>query len=124
MICPVCHGQHVIRIDGQLQPCPECGGFGEWNCCEGLQEQPPLTLATCCPVSASAALSCPSDTETSPEVSDTPPSQTPTRDPLPVDQAIPSPLDQVIQNTPQDHPNDDNDLLARWNQSRNQIKSK
>jgi hypothetical protein len=56
MICPVCHGQHLIRVNGQLLPCPECGGFGEWNCCEGLQEQPPLSPAPC-PVNPSTPVS-------------------------------------------------------------------
>jgi hypothetical protein len=40
VICDVCHGQHLIIREGRAQPCPECGGFGEVHCCDGLQEQP------------------------------------------------------------------------------------
>jgi hypothetical protein len=40
VLCPQCHGKHIIIIDGQAQPCDECGGLGEVHCCEGLQTQP------------------------------------------------------------------------------------
>jgi hypothetical protein len=83
MICPVCHGQHLIRVNGQLQPCPECGGFGEWNCCEGLQEQPPLDQTTTCPVSASTASSCSLKTEPPPGIPTSPPSRAQARNPSP-----------------------------------------
>jgi hypothetical protein len=39
MLCPRCHGTHVVVVDGQRLPCPECGGLGEIHCCDGLQEQ-------------------------------------------------------------------------------------
>jgi DnaJ-class molecular chaperone len=40
MLCPRCHGTHVVWDDGRPVPCPECGGAGELHCCDGLQEQP------------------------------------------------------------------------------------
>jgi hypothetical protein len=40
MLCPRCHGTHVIPANGQRLPCPECAGIGEIHCCDGLQEQP------------------------------------------------------------------------------------
>jgi hypothetical protein len=40
MLCPTCHGQRFLFINDQLAPCPECGGYGEVHCCDGLQEQP------------------------------------------------------------------------------------
>jgi hypothetical protein len=40
MLCPCCNGKHWVVKDGRLQPCPECGGFGEVHCCDGLCEQP------------------------------------------------------------------------------------
>lgn len=40
MLCPVCHGRHMVAIRGVPLPCPECGGAGEIHCCEGLQVQP------------------------------------------------------------------------------------
>jgi hypothetical protein len=40
MLCPRCHGTHVVLINGQRLPCPECAGMGELHCCDGLQEQP------------------------------------------------------------------------------------
>ncbi len=54
MICPRCHGRHVIWDNHGWITCPDCGGYGEWNCCEGLQEQP--AAATCpLPAGGSAA---------------------------------------------------------------------
>lgn len=49
MICPVCYGRHWIVVDGRMMPCPECGGLGEWHCCDGLQEQPATQASTTCP---------------------------------------------------------------------------
>lgn len=40
MLCPRCHGTHVVLVSGQRVPCPECGGVGEIHCCDGLTEQP------------------------------------------------------------------------------------
>ncbi|HJZ59513.1 MAG TPA: hypothetical protein VKE74_31505 [Gemmataceae bacterium] len=40
MLCPRCHGMHVILVNGQRVPCPECQGMGEIHCCDGLTEQP------------------------------------------------------------------------------------
>jgi hypothetical protein len=40
MLCPRCHGTHVIVVNGQRRPCPDCQGMGEIHCCDGLQEQP------------------------------------------------------------------------------------
>jgi hypothetical protein len=40
MLCQVCHGRHQVWRDGVPWPCPECGGAGELQCCEGLREQP------------------------------------------------------------------------------------
>ena len=40
MLCPRCHGTHVIVEAGQPRPCPECQGMGEIHCCDGLTEQP------------------------------------------------------------------------------------
>lgn len=40
MLCPRCHGTHVILVNGLRRPCPECQGMGEVHCCDGLQEQP------------------------------------------------------------------------------------
>lgn len=42
MLCPRCHGTHYVLANGQRMPCPECGGVGEINCCDGLMEQPDL----------------------------------------------------------------------------------
>jgi RecJ-like exonuclease len=39
MICPRCHGKHVVTVNAKVVPCPECGGLGELHCCDGLQEQ-------------------------------------------------------------------------------------
>jgi len=39
MLCPRCHGKHVVIVNGAVVPCPECGGLGELHCCDGLQEQ-------------------------------------------------------------------------------------
>lgn len=39
MLCPRCHGTHVVVVNGRRLPCPECGGMGEIHCCDGLQEQ-------------------------------------------------------------------------------------
>jgi len=39
MLCGRCHGQHFIFFAGQTFPCPECGGVGEVNCCDGLMVQ-------------------------------------------------------------------------------------
>lgn len=39
MLCPTCHGHHVVSTRLGDQPCPECGGMGEVHCCDGLQEQ-------------------------------------------------------------------------------------
>jgi hypothetical protein len=41
MLCEVCHGRRVIWRNGQPQPCPACGGLGEFNCCEGESGPPP-----------------------------------------------------------------------------------
>jgi hypothetical protein len=40
MLCPRCHGTHVILVNGQRLPCPECQGVGQIHCCDGLTEQP------------------------------------------------------------------------------------
>ena len=40
MLCPVCYGRHFILVQGRQVPCPECQGFGELHCCDGLTEQP------------------------------------------------------------------------------------
>ena len=40
MLCPRCYGTHVVVVNGQRVPCPECAGVGEIHCCDGLQEQP------------------------------------------------------------------------------------
>lgn len=40
MLCPRCHGTHLILENRQPIPCPECQGMGEIHCCDGLQEQP------------------------------------------------------------------------------------
>ena len=40
MLCPRCHGSHYVLTSGRPLPCPECGGVGELNCCDGLMEQP------------------------------------------------------------------------------------
>jgi hypothetical protein len=40
MLCPRCHGTHVILVNGSRLPCPDCQGVGEIHCCDGLQEQP------------------------------------------------------------------------------------
>jgi hypothetical protein len=40
MLCPICHGRHFILESGRPLPCPECQGFGEVHCCDGLAEQP------------------------------------------------------------------------------------
>jgi hypothetical protein len=39
MLCGYCHGRGLVRHDGGLGPCLECGGFGVLHCCEGLQAQ-------------------------------------------------------------------------------------
>jgi hypothetical protein len=39
MLCEFCHGKGLMRGDGGLGPCAECGGFGVLHCCEGLQAQ-------------------------------------------------------------------------------------
>lgn len=36
MNCPHCYGTGVT---GEI-PCPECGGYGQIHCCEGLREAP------------------------------------------------------------------------------------
>jgi hypothetical protein len=49
MLCEFCHGKGLVRGDGGLGPCAECGGFGVLHCCEGLQarpEGPPTRLPT------------------------------------------------------------------------------
>ena len=49
MLCPRCHGTHVVVTNGCRLPCPECGGVGEIHCCDGLQEQVdsgPMSAAT------------------------------------------------------------------------------
>ena len=43
MLCPICHGTRYVLVDGCRRPCPECGGFGEIHCCDGLAEQPDPT---------------------------------------------------------------------------------
>jgi hypothetical protein len=43
MLCPRCHGTHFVLTNGLRLPCPECGGVGEINCCDGLMEQPDPT---------------------------------------------------------------------------------
>lgn len=46
MLCPTCHGQRFVTLNGRREPCAECGGHGEVHCCDGLQEQPePLPRA-------------------------------------------------------------------------------
>jgi hypothetical protein len=40
MLCPVCYGRHFVLVEGRQVPCPECQGFGELHCCDGLTEQP------------------------------------------------------------------------------------
>lgn len=49
MICPTCEhsglrGFVLLRVwpDGAKEwvPCPDCGGSGFANCCEGMREQP------------------------------------------------------------------------------------
>jgi hypothetical protein len=45
MLCPICHGTRIVAVDGIKLPCPECGGYGEIHCCDGLAEQPD-TLGT------------------------------------------------------------------------------
>jgi hypothetical protein len=40
VLCPHCHGKHIIILDGHARPCAECGGLGAVHCCEGLQAQP------------------------------------------------------------------------------------
>jgi hypothetical protein len=40
MLCPTCHGRHVINSAAGCRPCPECGGMGEVHCCDGLAAQP------------------------------------------------------------------------------------
>jgi RecJ-like exonuclease len=37
MLCPRCHGRHVVDTPEGARPCPECGGLGEVHCCDGLQ---------------------------------------------------------------------------------------
>lgn len=37
MICPTCYGTHLITINNQPTPCPECQGVGTLHCCDGLQ---------------------------------------------------------------------------------------
>ena len=49
MVCPVCHGRHLLLIAGKVQPCGECGGMGEIHCCEGLIAQPQPPEAPCEP---------------------------------------------------------------------------
>ena len=39
MLCPRCHGTHVVLVNGQQEPCPECQGMGEIHCCDGLTAQ-------------------------------------------------------------------------------------
>ena len=39
MLCPRCHGKHVVVVNEAVVPCPECGGLGELHCCDGLREQ-------------------------------------------------------------------------------------
>jgi len=39
MLCPNCHGRHLITSMRGVRPCPECGGAGEIHCCEGMQSQ-------------------------------------------------------------------------------------
>lgn len=85
MICPVCYGRHWIIWHGQVLPCPECGGLGEWHCCEGLQEQP-----------SSSSWACPKDSVPSPPAAATlsacPPP--PTTQPPDSDAVQPPPLDR------------------------------
>jgi hypothetical protein len=40
MLCPICFGHRLFFFQGHLLPCPECEGFGEIHCCDGLQAQP------------------------------------------------------------------------------------
>jgi len=40
MLCPACYGKGLIQRDGASVPCPDCGGWGFLNCCEGLVAQP------------------------------------------------------------------------------------
>jgi hypothetical protein len=63
MLCPVCHGRHLVEVAGTVRPCPECGGMGEIHCCEGLQVQPGGPEAGCRvaarDATAAAATPCP-----------------------------------------------------------------
>jgi hypothetical protein len=63
MLCVHCHGKHIIMLSGQGRPCPECGGFGEVHCCEGLQAQPEPPAQPTQPTATSegrpAAVICP-----------------------------------------------------------------
>ena len=38
MLCSRCYGRRMIFLEGVPRPCPECGGFGDVHCCDGLQE--------------------------------------------------------------------------------------
>jgi hypothetical protein len=42
MLCPRCFGTHILLDVSQLVPCPDCGGWGEIHCCDGLTEQPEI----------------------------------------------------------------------------------
>lgn len=54
MLCPVCHGRRFIAGVKDCRPCPECGGFGDVHCCDGLQTQPGSTGSNSAPPSPSA----------------------------------------------------------------------
>jgi CDGSH-type Zn-finger protein len=38
MLCSRCYGRRMVMENGQPLPCPECGGFGDVPCCDGLHE--------------------------------------------------------------------------------------
>jgi hypothetical protein len=52
MPCPICHKTGHVLVNAndcivsqvcdavRQITCPECGGFTELNCCEGMREQP------------------------------------------------------------------------------------
>jgi hypothetical protein len=47
MLCPTCHGRHIVNVAGTIRPCPECGGMGEVHCCDGMQAQPGISDSGC-----------------------------------------------------------------------------
>jgi hypothetical protein len=45
MLCPRCYGKRIVSLDGSQVPCPECAGYGEVHCCDGLNDQPECLVA-------------------------------------------------------------------------------